>query len=65
MQSWTLRLVVLVPELVVEGLLVAEKAVELDLCCLVGSLCVVRSCPLTAFSFFVHRIHKAKLIRAL
>jgi len=37
---------------------VAVEAVELDICCLVCSLCVVRSCPLTAFSLFVHHIHK-------
>ena len=27
------------------------------ICCLVCSLCVVRSCPLTAFSFFVFFVH--------
>ena len=29
---------------------------SLDICCLVGSLCVVRGCPLTAFSFVVRHI---------
>ena len=36
------------PELMVEGLLVAVQAVDLDICSLVCSSCVVRRCPLTA-----------------
>ena len=58
---WTLRLVVvLVPELTVQGL--CWMAVELDVCCLVGSLCVVRSCPLTELAR--KKVTQVKLKRA-